>query len=94
MSFVDWYYAPTGPGQIADIVSHQPGVRAELKDTANSMARRAAALLDALPKRRTGDSQVQVTSGALDYFVMLSDPLGRPAAASIDKRFGILRQVS
>ena len=91
--YIVWYYDRTGPGSVADIVSHLPGVQAELKSKASAAAAEASAMLDSMPKRRTGASQVQVRKGDLDWYVTIGDPLGAVAGASISKRFGILRSV-
>lgn len=90
---ITWYYARTGPGQVAEIVSYSTPVQSKLKAEAASRAARAAALLASMPKERTGDSQVEIEQGELDYYVKIVDPLGKGGAAGIEKRFGILASV-
>ncbi len=65
-----------------DWVAHLPGVRAELRVTADRGGARAQAILDA--HRDTGDSRITVTRGSLDYFVSLDDTRGDHAAAAIE----------
>jgi hypothetical protein len=64
------------------IVAHLPGVRAELRSTAEAGAARAEAVLAA--HRDTGDSRITVTHGKLDYWVSLDDTRGDVAAAAIE----------
>lgn len=87
---VTWFYGRTGPGQVADIVSHLPGMDAALRAEAAPRAAKAAALLDMLPKERTGDSQVVLTKGDLDYRVEIRDPDGKGGAAGIESQFHVL----
>jgi hypothetical protein len=59
-----------------------PGVRGEIRSTANAGAGRAEAILAA--HRAEGHSQITVTHGGLDYFVSLDDTRGDHAAAAIE----------
>ena len=65
-----------------DIIAHLPGVRAEIRSTAEAGGARAQAVLDA--HRDTGDSRILVTHGKLDYWVSLDDTRGDVAAAAIE----------
>lgn len=90
---ITWYYARTGPGQVAEIASYTAPVQAKLKAEASKRQRRAQSLLDSLPKVRTGDSQVTLSRGDLDYYVQIEDPSGKGGAAGIEDMFGILGSV-
>lgn len=93
MVSIRWFYERTGPGQVADIVSHAAPVQAELKEQANRIAANASAILASEPKVRTGDSQVDTFQADLDYYVVLKDPsIGKRmgGAAGIEKHFGVL----
>jgi len=71
-----WYYGRTGNGQVGDIAAHSiPSVNG-LKKIANRIADRAASNLDVRALRRTGQSQITVTKGDLDYYINLEDPNG------------------
>lgn len=59
-----------------------PGVRAELKDTADAGGDRAKSILDA--RRYEGHSRITVTRGTLDWWVSLDDTRGDRAAAAIE----------
>ncbi|MDN5930420.1 MAG: DUF5403 family protein [Pseudonocardia sp.] len=59
-----------------------PGVRAELRDTAEAGGARAEAILSA--HRAQGHSRITVTKGSLDWFVSLDDTRGDRAAAAIE----------
>lgn len=59
-----------------------PGVRRTLALTAHEGAARASAILAA--HRYSGDSEINVTRGGLDYFVNLDDTRGQRAAAAIE----------
>jgi hypothetical protein len=59
-----------------------PGVRRTLALTAHEGAARAQAILEA--HRYSGDSEINVTRGELDYFVNLDDTRGQRAAAAIE----------
>jgi hypothetical protein len=61
-----------------EIVAHLPGVIGAVHDTAQDGARRAEAVLRAHFYR--GQSEIEVTRGAVDSFVSLIDP----AALSIE----------
>lgn len=65
-----------------DIVAHLPGVKAEVRATANKGAARAEAVLQA--HRYEGHSRITVTTGSLDAFVNLDDTRGDHAAAAIE----------
>jgi hypothetical protein len=91
--YIQWYYPRTGPGGVADIVSHLPGVQSELRSEARSRAAKASAILNTRPKIRTGDSRVEVEKGDLDYYVVLKDPSGKGGAAGIEQRFSVLAAV-
>jgi hypothetical protein len=77
-----------------DIVAHLPGVRNELRHTANEKAAIARGYLDAHRGRRGskwGHSEITVTRGdLLDYFVNLDDTKSQSAAAAIEygNRYG------
>lgn len=90
---IDWYYARTGKGQVAEIVSYSAPVQNKLRAVAYERAALAQAILNSEPKVRTGDSQVKVSQGDLDYYVELTDPLGKGAGVGIEARFGVLRRV-
>lgn len=69
-----------------------PGVRGEIRRTANAGAGRAEGVLAA--HRAEGHSRITVTHGGLDYFVNLDDTRGDRAAAAIEfgrrgGRFGV-----
>ncbi|MCQ9385119.1 DUF5403 family protein [Brevibacterium moorei] len=91
---IQWYYPAVGPGSVADIVSHLGGVQADLRSRAATFAGEAAVLLDTEPKRRTGQSQIKLDHGELDWYVTLTDPNGVGAAGGIEKRFHILARVT
>lgn len=59
-----------------------PGVRAELRSTAQAGGGRAETILAA--HRAQGHSRITVTSGSLDWFVSLDDTRGDRAAAAIE----------
>lgn len=65
-----------------DIVAHLPGVRAEVRATANKGAAKAEAVLAA--HRYEGHAQITVTTGSLDAFVNLDDTRGDHAAGAIE----------
>lgn len=90
MVYIRWFYARTGPGQVADIVSHAAPVQAKLESEAHRIGSNAARILNTEPKVRTGDSQVKVSKGELDWYVELTDPEGKGGAAGIEMRFGVL----
>lgn len=93
MVSIRWFYERTGPGQVADIVSHSAPVQAELKSQAARIAANASAILESEPKVRTGDSQVEYFQADLDYHVVIKDPtIGKQngGAAGIEMRFGVL----
>ena len=84
-------YEKVGDETIDAYVAHLPGVRRELKRTAEAGAARARAILAA--HRYSGDSEITVTRGTLlDYYVNLDDTRGEHAAAAIEygrKRGGV-----
>lgn len=90
MARITWYYDRTGPGQVADIVSHAAPVQAELQVKARGIASRASSTLESKPKTRTGDSQVHVYKADLDWYVEVRDK--GMAAGIIEKTFNVLRQ--
>lgn len=92
MVHIDWYYARTGPGQVADIVSHAGPTQSKLESEAKRIARNARAILNSEPKVRTGDSQVRIEKHELDWHVFLDDSAGegKGGAAGIETRFGVL----
>lgn len=93
MVHIEWWYARTGPGQVADIVSHSSPVQSKLSSEAHRIAANALSILNSEAKVRTGDSQVEVEQAELDYYVYLKDPsIGRfnGGAAGIEKHFGVL----
>jgi hypothetical protein len=59
-----------------------PGVRSALRRTAHAGAARASAILAA--HHHSGDAEINVTHGELDYFVNLDDTRGQSAAAAIE----------
>lgn len=71
-----------------DIVAHLPGVKAEIKATAQAGQQRAKAILAA--HRDTGHAKITLTRGTkLDWFVNLDDTAstkaeGGPAAHAIE----------
>lgn len=65
-----------------DIVAHLPGVRAEVRATAQKGAAKAEAVLAA--HRYEGHSRITVTTGSLDAFVNLDDTRGDHAAGAIE----------
>lgn len=70
-----------------EIVAHLPGVRAELKATAEAGAVRARSIL--ARHRHAGDSKITVTRGdKLDYFVNLEDEGGAAAAIEFGRSGG------
>lgn len=79
---VVWYYAPVGKGQIADIVSHEPGMSAVLGFHASIIARRAAFHLAA--HRDTGYSHVIAYHKKLDWYVDLVDESAESASSIED----------
>lgn len=88
MADVDWYYAPTGPGQIADIVSHQPGIRGVMMYHAMGMAREALFHLSA--HRDKGHTQIYVVGAPptkLDWYVVMDHEQNMAAAAAIEWGF-------
>ena len=93
MVYVEWWYAREGPGQVADIVSHLPGVQAAVKEHASDAKNQATVLLNTLPRVRTGASQVTMHKGDLDWYVSIVDPSGKGGAAGIEKNLHILGQV-
>lgn len=82
MARIDWILAPTGPGQMGDVVSHQPGVIAAVLKTAQKHAAIARGHL--LAHRAEGHSRITVTRGEVDAFVNLNDERGERAAAAIE----------
>lgn len=90
MARIQWWYGRTGPGQVADIVSHSTPVQASLASHAKAIGARAENTLNTEPKTRTGDSQVYVFKADLDWYVEVRDK--GMAAGIIEKRFGVLRQ--
>lgn len=92
MVHIEWWYARTGPGQVADIVSHSSPVQSKLSSEAHRIGANALAILNSEPKTRTGDSQVKVYKADLDWYVSLDDSAGegRGGAAGIEMRFGVL----
>lgn len=92
MVHIHWWYARTGPGQVADIVSHAAPVQAKLSAKAHVIGAKASAILNSEPKIRTGDSQVKVHKADLDWYVTLDDSAGegKGGAAGIEMRFGVL----
>ncbi|MGR6088956.1 hypothetical protein ACU4IU_00150 [Brevibacterium sp. CSND-B09] len=89
---IRWYYARTGPGQVAEIASYTTPVNAKLSAEAHRIGASAKAILNSEPKIRTGDSQVTVEKHDLDYYVLLDDSAGegKGGAAGIEMRFGVL----
>lgn len=77
-----------GAGSVGDVVSHLPGVRAAVRTEAQKIGTIADLLLDTRPQQRTGASDVYVTQGELDQYVVLQDntpgasPEERKAAAA------------
>lgn len=90
MAHITWFYGRTGPGQVADIVSHAAPVQASLASHAKAIGARAEHTLNTAPKTRTGDSQVNVFKADLDWYVEVRDK--GMAAGAIEKRFQVLRQ--
>lgn len=92
MVHIQWWYARTGPGQVADIVSHAAPVQSKLSSEAHRIGGKASSILSTEPKVRTGDSQVKVYQADLDWYVTLDDSAGegRGGAAGIEERFGVL----
>ena len=92
MVSIQWYYARTGPGQMAEIASYTVPVNAKLSAEAHRIAANARAILSSEPKIRTGTSQVKVEKHDLDYHVLLDDSAGegKGGAAGIEMRFGVL----
>lgn len=89
---VHWYYARTGPGQVADIVSHAAPVQRKLASEARRIGAKASSILNSEPKHRTGASQVRVFQAELDWHIVLDDSAGegKGGAAGIEERFGVL----
>ena len=76
---VVWYYRPIGKGQIADIVSHQPGIHMELARHAQVIAARARWHLAV--HRDTGYSHIVVYRKKLDWYVELVDESAESASS-------------
>jgi len=79
---IDWILDPNGEGQMGDRISHLPGVRAAVMQTAQKHAAIARGHL--LAHRAEGHSRITVTRGDVDAFVNLNDERGAPAAAAIE----------
>lgn len=80
--WLEWYRREEGDNQVGDLVSHQPEVRREVRDSALRLALVADGILETHSRERTGDSQIQVVHAPdhgllLDSFVVLTDPDGR-----------------
>lgn len=65
-----------------DVVAHLGGVRKAVKYAAHKGAAIAKGVL--LAHRDSGDSEINVTRGGLDYWVNLDDTRGQRAAAAIE----------
>jgi hypothetical protein len=81
---IDWILKPNGKDQMGDVISHLPGVRAAVMDTAQKHAAIARGIL--LAHRAEGHSRIEVTRGGkfVDAFVSLNDERGDVAAAAIE----------
>ena len=89
MPNITWYGPSSnrGEGSTGDRVSHTEPVVEAIKAKANDIARRAAFLLEARAKERTGDSQIKVKHHPrtyVDSVVYLEDPNGEKAATGIN----------
>lgn len=75
--------------RVGDIFAHLPGVRRYVRETTNSVAGRARAILTR--SRDTGESRIEVSYGTTDGFVTLHDPHGGALAIEyghVDRRTG------
>lgn len=79
---------PTVKGQVIQrYLAERGDVQRQLRKHANAGARVARAALSKA-KVRTGDSQVYVAHGDIDYYIVLDDTAGENAAWAIE-RFGV-----
>lgn len=76
MATLTWYFDREGNGQVSDIVAHSHVAKRALKKIAHRLGDRAASNLDTRAVHRTGESQITVTEGHLDWYVNLEDPGG------------------
>lgn len=90
MADIHWFYQDTGPGQLGEILSHMPGARGAVRAEAAKGAAKAQGLLESRPARRTGASQIHLTTMRVDSYVYLTDPGGFPAASRIEERIRAL----
>lgn len=83
--WLEWYQPEFGPGGLSDIVSHQPPVKAALREKSTKLALIAEGILDTVPEVRTGASRIGVKHGGsgplLDSWVYLEDNTKGGAAA-------------
>lgn len=72
----------TSPQRVNDLVAHMPVVKRALKQQADRIAGVASGVL--AEHHHSGDAQINVTKGKVDYFVNLDDTRGQNAAAAIE----------
>jgi hypothetical protein len=83
---IDWILKPNGPGQMGDVISHQPGVIRAVNRTAHELAAIAKGNLEAHRSESDewGHAYIDVTRGDVDSFVNLKDERSQLAAAAIE----------
>lgn len=80
-----------GRRSVESVVSHLPKTRAALVTSSAELHARAQARLEALPKERTGRSQVRSEKRQLDHIVYLAEgEHGKGGSMGIEMRHGIL----
>lgn len=77
-------YKTVGGKKLTKIIAMHGDVQDAVDDAAQEGAIRAAALLDARSKHRTGTSSIDVDKGRVDAYVVLDDTRGLSAALSIE----------
>jgi hypothetical protein len=106
---INWYGPEFGSGSTGERVSYTRPVADKVRDKAIEIGRRAAWFLDSRPeiRREHGElsSEVEVmhwptpgvrakTGPNIDSHVILTDPLGKGAAAGIEKRHRVLHDAA